>query len=575
MRDSMSRGWIALFSAAVFLAACQSFETLSSGSVSALLNRGAPGAGIRFARLRPSHAWRKYGHIKRLLTFPTQIQHVVVIVMENRTVDDLLAGYYSQAWTGPGGGTWGSALDLHNPAAQPTLLQNSLSANFNPNHAHNGGWQYEIDGSPKPIKGCPGLPCPPTATVYSYVPMTEAGPYAQLIKNWAFADNVLQANEGPSFPAHQYFIAGQSGGLGLSSPDSEAENPGDPPTADPTGDYVETNNDIDMMSTSGCNPSSGYSTRTVDMTIPAPSPTHEILELDNGKKLKPPCEEYNTILDAMERLGKPPIFDWQYIAHSDTSIWAAPLGVQHIYNCWLQGNPENCAFFVDPNAIEFVQNLTSPGPSPTPFAALTYITPCLHESDHPALSGSDDGPQWAAWLINAIGQSQYWNSTAIILVWDDWGGWYDHEPAPTPFRPPFNKYSNNPADPYEWGYRVPMIVISPYITERGYISHNGLMDVPQWRSQSVILQLLEGIFDLSPLGTDDYQNSQTDGLVDMFQPLGTPLPYVTVPTSFTPGPAGTCPAKGAPSYRRMPRHRRGAPQRTPSPRYRSELESKW
>jgi len=60
-------------------------------------------------------------------------------------------------------------------------------------------------------------------------------------------------------------------------------------------------------------------------------------------------------------------------------------------------------------------------------------------------------------IVNAVGQSAYWADTAIIVVWDDWGGWYDHV-APT--------IRNS----YETGLRVPLIVISPY-AKAAYISH--------------------------------------------------------------------------------------------------------
>ena len=114
---------------------------------------------------------------------------------------------------------------------------------------------------------------------YSYVPTSGSmadpgiGLYAQLIQRWEIATNVLQANEGPSFIAHQYVIAAQSGGimLALSSPDAEAENPSKnvPSTSTPfpTGPTTETNSDIDMMSTSGCDHGSQYAVKTIKMSI--------------------------------------------------------------------------------------------------------------------------------------------------------------------------------------------------------------------------------------------------------------------------------------------------------------------
>src|SRR5262249_7617079 len=74
-------------------------------------------------------------------------------------------------------------------------------------------------------------------------------------------------------------------------------------------------------------------------------------------------------------------------------------------------------------------------------------------------------------IVNAVGTSpcknpdgsSYWSSTAIIVTWDDWGGWYDHE------RPVFEPY---PQGGYQIGFRVPLIVVSAY-TPAGFISNQG------------------------------------------------------------------------------------------------------
>ena len=73
-------------------------------------------------------------------------------------------------------------------------------------------------------------------------------------------------------------------------------------------------------------------------------------------------------------------------------------------------------------------------------------------SDHPGYAAQDTGPSWVASIVNAIGQSSYWNSTAVIVVWDDWGGFYDPVPPPLP--------RDKQGGP---GFRVPMLVVSPYV----------------------------------------------------------------------------------------------------------------
>ena len=167
---------------------------------------------IPFRGAQPSTVVESVDGMRRSVSFKTKIQHVVVISMENRTVDNLFAALYSKPF--PGGGTWGSALNLRNPSVSPTLQPNSLSAHFNPNHLHDVGWKLESQGLwDKEPFACATQPCPSYATPLSYVPATDNGSkiYQSLVENWAIAVNILQANEGPSFTAHQYFIPGPIG----------------------------------------------------------------------------------------------------------------------------------------------------------------------------------------------------------------------------------------------------------------------------------------------------------------------------------------------------------------------------
>lgn len=466
--------------------------------------------------------------------------------MENRTVDNLFAGYYGQPWTGPNRGYWqdDKNFNLYNPNAKPSLQPNGLSQHFSPTHHHRSSWAVESQGdwNLEPI-ACKILPCPSYATVFSYVPTAQTRIYKRLVQDWAFANNVLQSNEGPSFVAHQYLIAGQSGGIrgSRSAPDAEAEEPGDGPLTEPTANYIGSDNED--VKTAGCHPA-GERVESVDMSRPVPSG-----KLDDGSVISP-CEEYpSTILDRMIALGGRPFDDWQYVAHSARSVWAAPLGVEHLWKRYHESRAKGTQpFAVDPDAQNFVLNIsgsTNPTPNPArPFAALTYITPCADESDHPILSGRDDGPDWLAWVVNAIGESRYWNSTTIVVTWDDWGGWFDHVPAaPDVFRPRFNAYGNID-DPNEWGFRVPLMVISPYIKQRGYISSRSTSF--RYRSQGAITQYIEATFGLPSLGADDLQDGHNDGLKDVFDFARPPLQYRPIRTRFTPGPVGFCPGTPAP-----------------------------
>ncbi len=57
-------------------------------------------------------------------------------------------------------------------------------------------------------------------------------------------------------------------------------------------------------------------------------------------------------------------------------------------------------------------------------ANFTWITPVCDDSDH-VNCPKGYGPSWVAALVNTIGHSKFWDSTAIFIQWDDWGGLYD------------------------------------------------------------------------------------------------------------------------------------------------------
>ena len=81
---------------------------------------------------------------------------------------------------------------------------------------------------------------------------------------------------------------------------------------------------------------------------------------------------------------------------------------------------------------------------------------------NPPVGNVTNGMQWTVSQVNAIIQGGLWAQTAIFITWDDWGGWYDHEP-PTILA--------QPEGDYQFGFRVPLIVVSAY-TPAAYINNN-------------------------------------------------------------------------------------------------------
>lgn len=91
--------------------------------------------------------------------------------------------------------------------------------------------------------------------------------------------------------------------------------------------------------------------------------------------------------------------------------------------------------------------------------AVSWVVPSGTISEHPPARVSD-GVAYVTSLVNAIMRGPEWDSTAIFLAWDDWGGFYDHVAPPT-------------VDVNGYGLRVPAMVISPY-AKKGYVDHQTL-----------------------------------------------------------------------------------------------------
>jgi len=110
-----------------------------------------------------------------------------------------------------------------------------------------------------------------------------------------------------------------------------------------------------------------------------------------------------------------------------------------------------------------------------------WIVPTARDSEHPP-ADSARGMRHVSDLVNAIMRSSAWKDTAIIVTWDDYGGFYDHVPPPS-------------IDQYGYGPRVPTLVISPY-AKPGAVCHTRL-------DFTSPLKLIEERFGLAPLATRD------------------------------------------------------------------------
>jgi phospholipase C len=131
------------------------------------------------------------------------------------------------------------------------------------------------------------------------------------------------------------------------------------------------------------------------------------------------------------------------------------------------------------------------------------------DSDHVNCPGGY-GPSWVSALVNAVGRSKFWKSTAIFIQWDDWGGLYDPVPPP----PPYDRDS--------LGFRVPLLMLSPYV-KHGFVSHT------QYETASV-LKFAEELWGLPQMAPADKRAASPADSFDFSQapakwvPVQAPLP---------------------------------------------------
>jgi phospholipase C len=185
---------------------------------------------------------------------------------------------------------------------------------------------------------------------------------------------------------------------------------------------------------------------------------------------------------------------------------------------------------------------------------VSWITPSGVVSEHPPALISK-GQAYVTTLINSIMRSQCWDSTAIFLSWDDWGGFYDNVVPPD-------------IDENGYGFRVPGLVISPY-ARAGYIDHQQL-------SHDAYLKFIEDDFlegqrlnpasDGRPDSRPDVREEALDlgNLESDFDFCQAPRPPLILPVEPAPGPASSPPGSVPPGAPEPPLTLCPAPSTSPS-----------
>jgi phospholipase C len=389
-----------------------------------------------------------------------KIKHVVFIVQENRSFDNLFQGYPGADTVSEGKDSKGKTVKLKPvPLSDQYVIDHSAQAMFSACHAPKGdppGTHCRMDGFDRELSwGGPN-----SEPEYVYVPHKDSKPYFDMAHEGVVADRMFQSQLDESFVAHQYIIAAQA-------------------------DWT-----VDLPTASwGCG---GGKYDSIDTITKDRDP--------NGPSIQP-CFDYATLADELDAAK----LSWRFYASSygskdsgDGAVWSSFQAVKHIYKGrdWKYVISPNWRFLTDAGAGKL--------------ANFTWITPVCDDSDH-VNCPHGYGPSWVAALVNAVGKSKFWDSTAIFIQWDDWGGLYDHVP------PPY-------LDRDSLGFRVPLIVLSPY-AKKNYVSHT------RYETASV-LRFAEDLWGLGQLAAADKRANSPAG--DCFDFTQNPRPFVKIKAPLPP-----------------------------------------
>lgn len=369
-----------------------------------------------------------------------KIQHIVIIMQENRSFDHYFGTY-------PGA----DGIPMENGVPSVCLMDSKSGTCVRPFHVssdvNSGGPHGEVDAendvnggtmngfitqAEKRVGvGCddPNVPScrrGDFVDVMGYHDDREIPNYWAYARNFVLHDHMFQQNASWSFPGHLFMVSGWSAQCPTLDDPMSCQNALSYPLSAPTG-------------VSG---SFAWTDLTYLLHKAGVSWKYYVAEGD-----EPDCDDDAALCSPVPQTTLTP------------SIWN-PLP---LFTTVRQDSE-----LVNIQTLDAFEEDARSGNLPS----VSWIVPNSAVSEHPP-SPVSAGQDYVTSVINQIMQSPNWRSTAIFLAWDDWGGFYDHVRPPT-------------VDQNGYGLRVPSMVISPY-AKRGYIDHQTL-------SFDAYLKFIEDVF---------------------------------------------------------------------------------
>jgi phospholipase C len=393
------------------------------------------------------------------------LKHIVFIVKENRTFDVYFGAYNKHGADGS------TQVKLSNGT---TVAAGHLPDSTPLDICH--GWKCTLSdmnfGKMNHFDTDPSCTANGQFICAEQMNGTDLPNYYSYADHFVLGDRFFSSITATSFPNHLYTIAGTSGGV-----ISQA--------------LLGTSGKIEV----GCRADQGTTAQQLD-------------EFGNVTA-QYPCYDYTTLGDLLTSAG----VSWKSYAPGNIA-YNAYNAINHIYN---DSTTWNATYAPDTQFVTDVQNGNLPSVS-------WLVT--LGGNEHPPIS-TCMGQNWAVQEINAVMQSKYWTTepTAIIMTWDDFGGFYDHVTPPS-------------VDMYGLGPRVPLLIISPY-AKPGYVTHTTM-------EASSVLKFIEERFGLPSLGNRDLVVNDISDAFNFSQSPNPPLvlnqtscPFVSSAETFPAQKIGT------------------------------------
>jgi phospholipase C len=428
------------------------------------------------------------------------IDHVVFIVKENRTFDTIFGTY-----PGAVGATEGKTLDGRTVPLEPApdVMTVPLTHGF---------WSglFSIDGGR--MDGFDTIIGGHNLDGYVQYDRTTVPHYFKYADRFVLSDRFFTSEYGPTYPEHLYTIAAQSAGI----MDNKAQTTKSP------GRYCD-----DPKGFSPHFPLEDLTAGDIATIIRA---ENEIIDdhpenLDKIEAYLEPIRDCLQIRNLPEELSAAGV-SWRFYSDPVFPIGDVMRAIKKVRYTKLWNN-------VVP-ADDFISDIER-----GKLAQVSWVNPPAPYNEHPILPHRAQsmcaGENWTVAVMNALQRSPDWKSTAVVIIWDDFGGYYDHVVPP--------QY-----DIMGLGPRTPGLILSPW-TIKGDNPLGGAIDHHDYEFSSV-LRFIEDIFGVKPLTLRDRQADPLTGAFDftappdmdrLILPLRSDCPYGTHAPFLSADNVGTAP----------------------------------